>query len=235
MKISFIPTLIDPSLPQPIPAVKGVPEWYRLTPRFIDGKKAINDTNDGTTGTIKTCMPVLDSLTAGYLILSSADLFISKKEGGNYYSWANHGLIEFHSQRQLPFYPKLQEKINNDSVPKFSNPWIIKTPKNYSCLFVTPMHHDLPFTILPGIVDTDSYVERINFPFIPNSNFEGLIPRGTPIAQVIPFCRESWSMSIDSMTESKKLKKEILYIKGLRDSTYFDRYKKNWWNKKEYK
>jgi hypothetical protein len=234
MRITFVSTSADPSIPEPIPAVKKIPEWYKLIPRYT-GKEKKPKLNNDTDGTIKTCMPVLDAMTAGYLILSPADIYISKTSEETYYNWANHNAITFHSPNQIKGYPKSDVKLKGEKPPKFTNPWIVKTPKGYSCLFVTPFHHDLPFSILPGVVDTDTYFNAVNFPFIPDPNFEGLIPRGTPIAQVIPFKRESWEMSIDSVEESKELQKMFLKVRNTILSEYFDKYKKYYWAKKEYK
>jgi hypothetical protein len=234
MKITFISTSNDPSIPEPIPAVKKLPEWYKTIPRYTAGEKKPN-ANNSAAGTIKTCMPVLDAMTAGYLILSSADLYISKSNGETMYQWANHGLITFHSPNQITGYPKSDAKLKGEQAPKFSNPWIIQTPKNYSCLFISPLHHELPFTTLAGVVDTDTYFNAVNFPFMPDPDFEGLIPRGTPIAQVIPFERESWEMSIDPKEESGNNQKKFLSVVGKLHGSFFDNYKKHFWAKKEYR
>lgn len=236
MNISFISAIIDPSIPSPIPASRNIPEWYKNASRYIGEEKKPAPKELGTTsGTIKTCMPVLDAITSGYLILSTSDLFVEKNEEGTYYSWSSNDLIGFHSQRQTPGYPKMEEKIRKENVPKFNNPWIVQTPKGYSCLFVTPMHRDLPFTILPGVVDTDTYFNPVNFPFVPDPNFEGLIPKGTPIAHVIPFRRDSWNMSIDTLQNSKKNQKRALFTSGTIASIFFDKYKKNFWTPKDFK
>jgi hypothetical protein len=88
------------------------------------------------------------------------------------------------------------------------------------------------FTILPGIVDTDEYYAPINFPMVINDpNFEGLIPKGTPIAQVIPFKRESWKMEIGGekeLAEQEKVGQKLL-------TKFFDRYKTMFRANKEYK
>lgn len=56
---------------------------------------------------------------------------------------------------------------------KFTNKWLIKTPPGYSCLFIKPMNRLEPrFDIIPGVVDTDTYVNVINFPFILNKKDE---------------------------------------------------------------
>jgi hypothetical protein len=234
MKITFVSTSVDPSVPEPIPAVKKIPEWYKSIPRYT-GKEKKPLPNNGLDVTIKSCMPVLDAMTAGYLILSSSDLYISRNAGETRYQWAHNDLITFHSASQITGYPKSEVKLKGENAPKFTNPWIVKTPKNYSCLFISPLHQDLPFTTLAGIVDTDTYFNAVNFPFILDPNFEGLIPRGTPIAQVIPFERKSWEMSITSLEESSEMEKLFRRVRGTLFGEYFDKYKKNYWAKKEYK
>jgi hypothetical protein len=74
-KITFVSTIVDPTLPEPIPASKKMPEWYKSISRYVGGKKRPPTNSSSTNGTIKTCMPVLDVMTSGYLILSSADVF----------------------------------------------------------------------------------------------------------------------------------------------------------------
>ena len=76
------------------------------------------------------------------------------------------------------------------------NKCLIKTKPGYSCLFVKPMNRLEPrFDIIAGVVDTDSYINTINFPFILNKRDEQfLIKKGEAMVQVIPFKRESWKM-----------------------------------------
>jgi hypothetical protein len=79
-------------------------------------------------------------------------------------------------------------------------------------------------------VDTDTYNGGINFPFVLNDpTFEGLIPAGTPMVQVIPFKRDSWKSTIDLSTDSIMKSERLLATK------FYDRYKKLFWSKKEYK
>jgi len=111
------------------------------------------------------------------------------------------------------------------------NPWAIKTPKGYSVLIIQPMHREAPFTILPAIVDTDNYKAPINFPFVMNDkNWEGLIPTGTPIAQIIPFKREQWKMEFGKEKELDEIKK----IQKKLNIAFWDRYKRFYWYRKEY-
>jgi hypothetical protein len=62
---------------------------------------------------------------------------------------------------------------------------------------MTPvMRDDLPFYCIPAIVDTDKHPSPVNFPFFIKKGFEGIIDYNTPIIQMIPFKRESWSHKI---------------------------------------
>jgi hypothetical protein len=211
----------------PKPASKAVPEWYKNMASYINNeKKPIGD--GSTAATIKRCMPVFDAITAGYVIELPADVYVSIKDGSQWFEWADFGLISFHPAEQAPEHPAK----NGPSYPKWINPWSITTPKGYSTLFVQPFHRESIFTILPGIVDTDQYTAPVNFPFVVNDpTFEGLIPKGTLIAQVIPFKRESWNTKIGTQ---KHLEQQAKVTKKLQ-SKFFDRYKTMFWNRKEYK
>lgn len=212
---------------KPIPARQNIPDWYKNLRSYLnDEKKPVG--NGTSAETIKKCIPVFDSLTAGYLILLPADVYISNRDGEPYYEWANHNLLGFHNVEQAPSHPA----SNSFSYPKWSNPWGIRTPKGYSCLFVQPFHRESKFTILPGVVDTDTYTPPINFPFVLNdTKWEGLIPAGTPIAQVIPFKRDSWKMEIGDLDDFEKQKK----VTNLLSSLFFDRYKNLFWHRKDFR
>lgn len=227
MKIIFTNTSGFDNLEKPVPSSTVIPEWYKETKSYIgDVKKPLGD---GTTSaTIKKCIPVFDAITAGYIITLPADVYVSQKNGAPWYEWADMGLVEFHPVEQAPLHP-----VNNSfAYPKWINYWSIQTPKGYSTLFVQPFHRKSLFTIMPGIVDTDTYTPPVNFPFVLNDlSFEGLIPKGTPIAQVIPFKRNSW---VSELGKEKNLKEQFNVSKKLR-SKFFNRYKFMYWQKKEYK
>jgi hypothetical protein len=194
---------------------------------YINGEK--KPRGDGkTAATIKRCMPVFDAITAGYIITSPADVYVRIKDEQQFFEWSSLNLITFHPIDQAPEHPNRKPH----AYPKWNNPWAIKTPRGYSTLFTQPMHRESVFTILPGIVDTDTYTAPVNFPMVINDpNFEGLIPKGTPIAQLIPFRREDWQMEIGS---KKELKEQHSITQKLQ-TKFFDRYKSMFWNRKEYK
>jgi len=211
----------------PKPAVKEVPDWYRNTPEYVgDQIKKIVDGNNRHT--IKKCIPVFDAITAGYILYTQVDLEITQQEGLPYYAWPNQSAISFHPIDQAPLLPARNEA----PYPKWNNPYAITTPPGYSVLFTQPMHRESVFTILEGVVDTDKYKAPVNFPFVLNDvKWEGIIPAGTPMAQVIPFKRESWKHKIGS---DKELKEQNLITAKLR-TLFFNSYKRQFWSSKEYR
>ena len=189
-------------------------------------------------------MPVFDAVTGGYILYTYADVFVSQKPVLNtatneptvetvpWYEWPSYGLVQFHPVEQAPNHPRRNDLQDGGSYPKWINPWAIKTPPGYSVLFVQPMHRPSPFTILEGTVDTDQYTAPVNFPFTLNDwKFEGLIPAGTPMAQVIPFKRESWQMSIGAKEELESQGKTTRLLR----TRFFDSYKSQFRQPKEYK
>jgi hypothetical protein len=50
---------------------------------------------------------------------------------------------------------------------------------------------------MAGIVDSDKYHGAGNIPFFLKEEFEGLIPKGTPYAQIIPIKRAEWTTVFD--------------------------------------
>jgi hypothetical protein len=225
-EIIFTP-LYDTCPYPPLPTIKNIPKWYIDTPEYITGKRLTIDNH--TPHTIKKCMPVFDAMTAGYIIFTQVDIEVSIVDGQSMFSWPSQNPIGFHPIEQAPLHP-LQ---NGNQFPKFINSYMIKTSTGYSTLFTNLMNNQDPvFTIIPGIVDTDRYTNSVNFPFVLNdTNFEGLIPAGTPICQVIPFKRESWKMKIGS----KKDFKEGMSIQEKLQTFLYNSYKRQFWTRKEYK
>jgi hypothetical protein len=243
--IKFTNTSGYADLLKPVPAYTMIPDWYKETESYIGGQKKPSG-DGGTKATIKKCMPVFDSIAAGYLILLPADVWVSIKEATpvneetgkpvedmpskrfQHFEWSNFNLVSFHPIDQASLHPLK----NEHAYPKWMNHWSIKTPKGYSTQIIQPMHRESVFTIMPGIVDTDTYTAPINFPMVINDpNFEGLIPKGTPIAQIIPFKRESWKMDVGD--ESDLIDQANVTIEL--QTKLFDRYKSMFRTIKEYK
>ncbi len=185
---------------KPVSASKIIPEWYKKTNKNIGNVFSVGE-NGNALQTIKACMPVFDIMTAGYFITMPADAYFEKIDNEYKIFWSTDllSLIESHSITQYENI-MIPDEYNNQ-VYKFVQPWIIKTPPGYSCLFISPTYrNDLPFHTLSAIVDTDKHPVPVNFPFFLKKDFSGMIEYGTPIVQVIPFKRESWNseFSFDS-------------------------------------
>jgi hypothetical protein len=234
INITFTNTFGVPEQYAPQPASASVPDWYKSLESYISGVK--KPTGQGqTSATIKRCMPVFDAITGGYILYTYADVYISQKADDNgtnhpWYEWPSFEPIQFHPIEQAPTHP--QNSGHLMSYPKWINPWAITTPSGYSVLFVQPFHRESVFTILPGIVDTDTYTAPVNFPFVLNDvTYEGLIPAGTPMAQVIPFKRDSWKMVIGAEQQLEQQNK----VTRLLRTKFFDSYKTAFRQPKEYK
>ena len=226
----------------PKPASSFVPDWYKDMESYLsDEKKPTGE--GGTTSTIKRCMPVFDAIINGYIITTYTDVWISQKPTFNedetptdktvpWYEWPSFGPIQWHPVEQAPNHPNKGDLPTGASYPKWINPWSIITPPGYSTLFTAPMHRNSVFTILDGVVDTDTYDAAVNFPFVLNDwGFEGLIPAGTPMAQVIPFQRESWEMKIGAQEELNNQNKTTVRLR----TRFFDSYKSQFRQVKEYR
>ena len=221
----------------PKPATSFIPDWYKNMDSYMGGTEKKPTVDGLANGTIKRCMPVFDVITHGYIITTYHDIFVSQKaqqfadgkvKVAPWYQWASFGPIHFHLIEQAPTHPAK----NGSPYPKLLNPWGIKTPPGYSTLFMAPVHRSNDFTILPGVVDTDTFTAPVHFPMVlTDIKFEGLIPAGTPIAQIVPFQRESWTMEIGK--QENLIEQETLSAK-LR-TRFFDSYKTQCRQVKEYK
>lgn len=205
----------DLSIPHPVAASKAIPEWYR------DSRQQSENGNL----TMKACMPFLDSMIAGYTIKLACDIYF---ENGVAQDISKILTVETHFSEQMGNLIIPPEYHNE--VHKWINPFIMKTPKGYSTLFVHPNNRiDLPFYTFSGLVDTDKFPVEVNFPFLIKKDFIGIIPGGTPIAQAIPFKRENW----DSEVEDQKQYIRPHYTYTMHNPP-FGYYKKNFWSRKKY-
>jgi hypothetical protein len=182
-------------LPRPIPAVLGLPDWFKAMPQ-----KAFSSVLQTEQMTVKKCPPFIDAMTSGFLVPLIADLRV---ENGTF-SWDrdvpsgalmnySRSPIDFHDNSQLSGTPFFDE---DRFVIKFTNFWTFEVPAGYSLLITHPFNrHDLPFVTLTGLVDADAYRDNfINFPaHWRDFEFTGVLPRGTPVAQCVPMRRDAWT------------------------------------------
>jgi hypothetical protein len=226
-KIKFFNSSPNKAVAAPVPASAVLPEWYKnqnsYTPFSNFEKKPVEGYE--TTATVKKCIPFFDALTSGYMLLTPCDIYVEQRDGQPYYFWSLDEMIGWHSQVQFSEYPG-----NQNGAAKMNNPWGILTPKGYSCLFIPPTNRENVISIFAGVVDTDSFNRPVFLPFFVTPGFSGLIPEGTPYAQVYPFKRESWSHTVVN-EESPASEVQLNKLK----TVFFDKYKRFFWSKKEYK
>ena len=210
--------------PHPKPANHFIPEEYKKLERHMHGNLLHS--------TVKTCMPFLDAMTAGYVIPFDQDYLIDPTEKEFSVTPANKEKsdVSFHDNIQTP--QEWHKKIG-EYAGKFMNKWLIKTPPGHSCLFMQPMNRlgENRFHIINGIVDTDTYINVINFPFILlKRDKQFLLRKGEPMVQVLPFKRESWKMWSGFYYEEKHSETVRLL-----NSEFLDRYKRKFWQKKSFR
>jgi hypothetical protein len=74
----------------------------------------------------------------------------------------------------------------------------VELPEGYSALYTQPFNRfELPFLTTSGIVDNDKVHLPGTMPFFVLKGVAGILPAGTPYAQIIPFKREHWESEVD--------------------------------------
>lgn len=217
-------------LEKPYPSIQGTPSWFKDTPRYIHSHPDVDSYGDPNS-TIKKCLPVVDILGAGYHIPLYSDVWVENAGELNLsFRWSIDSMEVVTTQKpeQHKKYPVPPGYY--DPVFKWINPWIVKTPPGWSTLFLHPQHHeDLPFKSLSAMVDTDKHPSPVNFPFFLRKGFDGLIPKGTPMIQVIPFKREKFKATYGY---DKKNLLQKAWNKA--HTVFFERYQKHFWSQKTY-
>ena len=228
-KFSFVPASQEAHdfLPSPKPAKDFTPDWLKTIPNLSHPY----DDNP------KFCVPFMDTLSHGYIQELIGDIKVSyggkNEDGGD--------IIYFEQSLPSEIVNSKAEKFGKKNLlPKFAGFyhseqhwegfWAPKAPKGYSTLFCHPLNRfDLPFQTLAGIIDTDNFPVPGFFPFLIKEGFEGLIPAGTPIYQIIFIKRDNWKGIKEKFNNALRGKMTYLtrkYIKG--------GYKKLFWVKKSF-
>jgi hypothetical protein len=227
-KITFnaVNSLADLTVSIPKPAKTYIPNWYKEVKTFKDGKKDYSNIQL----TFKACMPFFDSLSLGYIQETWQEINIGSK--GEAFTF------------NFPTDPKIMSF--RDSVPDFEipdqyypyvftwhSPSVSQLPKGYSALITHPLNRfDLPFLTLSGVMDCDTYnhsLEDSNLPFLLKKGFDGVIPIGTPMYQIIPFKREDWSSSKNEYDANKQIQHEQKIRRY-----FYGGYKKLHWKRKSF-
>lgn len=221
-------------LETPKPARSFVPEWYKSIPLWRTGKKEIVEEDLTSSKGVKSCVPFLDSMTYGYMVHLQQDIEVVANAKGQ-----DH-IVKWLNDEIPPIEVRLQDGLENIPSPEgfssyqyvWRNHFHMQTPKGYSLLVTHPLNRvDLPFYTLSGIIDADEGISAGRFPFYLQMNWSGIIPKGTPLLQLIPIKRDNWTIVRDD-NKVVNLGQRIEYESNSVISGF---YKNKLWKKKTFK
>lgn len=181
-------------VPNPSLVRDVLPEWYKKSEITVT-----TETGEEHNG-LKTCVPFLDAMISGFVLKTWTDIHVRKLEDGTLdIDWGANTSSDPIMERNSKIghlMPRPAGHLPNHLV--WTPKWGVKAPRGYSCLFTHPLNRfDLPFTTMSGIIDSDKLSTSGNIPFFIKEGFEGVIPAGTPIIQIIPIKRKKWTAVYD--------------------------------------
>ena len=216
-KIKFVinrPWLTKESPSKPDPVIKTIPDWYRKADRF-----AINPVNDeywtdpfngGKVPTWKACPAIFDIMGSGYVYKTPCDIEITEVNGK-----PRLKVLDKKSQDFVQVRPPMLQFVSPQGYYEehfaWWSDWAVELPEGYSALYTQPFNRfELPFLTTSGIIDNDKVHLPGTMPFFVVKGFNGIIPAGTPYAQILPFKRENWqSEIIDKVGHQEMYKKNM--------------------------
>lgn len=221
---------------KPYPALKSLPKWYKDSSPYLDGSNYPNDgkshvRNRVANHNFKKCTPLLDGMSMGYIVPLWADVeVVSDNSNADIFWKTKKEIFEIHGPNTNSIVPP---EGFHTRVFKYLNCWIPETPKGYSCLIISPIgHNDLIFRAVPAVVDTDKSTLELVFPMWVRKNFNGIVEKGTPLAQIIPFKRDGWESTFDCYEDGEYY--DVIQEKNFA-GTIVGHYLKNYWSKKIFK
>jgi hypothetical protein len=211
-KIEFIknrPWLDKNSPSAPSPTIKTIPEWYRKADRFAinphTNEPWVDPRDGGKVPTWKACPAIFDIMGTGYVYKTPCDIEVSDVNGKIKVKVLNQQMQDFVAER--PAMPQFvpPQGYHEDHFAWWSD-WAVKVPEGYSVLYTQPFNRfELPFLTTSGIIDNDKVNLPGTMPFFIVKGYTGVIPAGTPYAQMLPFKRENWSSELDTTISYEKM------------------------------
>jgi hypothetical protein len=219
--------------PKPFPASQAIPTWWKdSSPYFkdyenLDGKKIIVKDRESN-ASFKKCVPMLDLLSSGYIVPLWADVQIKIQDGFPFITWrVAKDVFTLHNGQEVEIPEGYQE-----TQFKFLNQWVPKLPKGYSALIIAcPGYPNTPFRAIQAIIDYDKTSHPLSPPVYLKEGFEGIIEKGTPMFQIIPFKRDNWISKFSFLEDGYD---QINLDRDVK-ATIVNNYIKNFWEKKSYK
>ena len=216
---------LDTSFPKMEPIKNKIPDFYKNTKTSYNA----NVNKLPIEHNFKACAVFSDAFMTGYSIPLVADIAVEQTENGPVITWVegNYTVLRERPEGPNSSLPTPMGCSNSHFV--WVNQNIFEIPKGYSALVTHPFNrHDLPFVTLTGILDSFVLFSG-QIPVYFSSTFEGIIPQGTPIMQVLLFKKENWKAVLDQ--DILKIAEKNGFSSG---SKAFGWYKQNIWQKKDF-
>tara|TARA_B110000503_G_C7045811_1_gene370180 strand:- start:227 stop:835 length:609 start_codon:yes stop_codon:yes gene_type:complete len=189
----------------------------------------------GKVPTWKACPAIFDIMGSGYVYRTPCDIEFTENAAGTIQA-------KVLDPKNKDF---LQERM---AMPQFVPPngyhekhfawwadWAVELPEGYSALYTQPFNRfELPFLTTSGIIDNDHVHLPGTMPFYIQKGFTGILPAGTPYAQILPFKREHWESEVQS-----SLPPEEMTAKNVENSAKYRKpdggiYQKEVWERRKY-
>ncbi len=189
-------------LPPPVPARAVLPDWLRAMPN-----RAFSPVHGQDVRTVKQCPPFIDAMSYGFVMPLPCDVTV--KGGALSWHWDvpapsihahPRSPISFHVPEQTEGSPLFRPQ---QVLVKFNSFWTIELEAGWSLFATHPVNRDdLPFRLITGLVDADRFSDvGILFPALwTDPGFEGLLPRGTPVAQCFAVPRAMPDLVLQTLT-----------------------------------
>ena len=239
-KITFIADsyAVDPNDNEtdPGPIVKTIPEWYRQAPRYYKDPAGNNykDQEGNNIHSWKSCPVVYDGMGTGYAFKTPCDLTFTRDSRGIPHVQIMDDRFPNFVQERPPM-PGFQVPWGYDQHHfAWYGEWAVKLPTGYSALYIQPMNrYELPFQTTSGIIDSDNVNLFGTVPFFIAKDFEGILPKGTPFLQIIPFKREDWKSEYEYPDHMKIYEDNMANIEKYRTPSG-GVYLNQVWNRRKY-
>jgi hypothetical protein len=233
-EISFYPVAphVPNYAPYPEAMSASIPKWWRDQELYKDNDP--RPTGGKANLTLKKCPAVFDALSVGYLLRVPVDIAIDTT--GDKIRWqlpkgnVSWKVISLHDREQAKALEFNRHQYCDD-VFRIHPLWGYLTPPGYSVAVMQPAYQlDVPWRLLPAVMDTDRYAPDGAYSLLLERGFVGVIKQGTPLAQIIPFPREPWRSRVVEEYDEDLIDGQARRIR----SVFTGGYRKEYWRKKDY-
>jgi hypothetical protein len=184
---------------KPVLASSIQPDWWKRA-------KAGELTRGMIQQTIRSCPAMDDWLKSGWYVLANRDIEVIMYDGQSVTKETRESGERYGPRIVSPSHPSNQSlgsfEYLGKNAPvkdafKMRNPWNVKTPPGYSCFYLDPfLFQNEYFATWQGIIDTDKFntnQDNSQIIFYPKVNHSFIIKKGTPMCQIIPYKRDTWT------------------------------------------